>query len=237
MFRLLATIAAALLAPAAPAQANALQPFGAGPAPAASWTVIGLPNQKKPYTQFELVDLDGQRVLRVDAQEAFGNLVQRARVEPGGGTLAWRWRVDQFPAGADLKRRNGDDTALKVCVFFDLALDQVPADQRRALEFVRKRKPEAPAATICYVWDERLPADSALPNAFTTRMRYIVLESGTASLRQWRSVRRDVAADFLRLYGDETKVVPPVLGVGIGGDSDNTKSRSTAYIADLALVR
>ena len=151
--------------------------------------------------------------------------------------LTWRWRVDQFPTDADLKKRSGDDTALKVCVFFDLALDQVPADQRRALEFVRKRKPEAPAATICYVWDERLAADSVLPNAFTTRMRYIVLEGGTTPLRQWRSVRRDIAADFQRLYGDETKVVPPVLGVGIGGDSDNTKSRSTAYIADLSLVR
>jgi hypothetical protein len=237
MIRFLATIAAALLVLAVSAQTNAIQPFGTGPAPAAPWTVIGLPNQKKPYTRFELTEVDGQRALRVEAQQAFGNLVQRVRVEPAAGTLSWRWRVDQFPTDADLKRRAGDDTALKVCIFFDLSIDKVPADQRRALEFARKRKPEAPAATICYVWDERLAADTVLPNAFTPRMRYIVLESGTADLRRWRDARRDIAADFLRLYGDETKEVPPVLGVGIGGDSDNTKSRSLAYIADLALVR
>lgn len=47
--------------------------------------------------------------------------------------------------------------------------------------------------------------------------------------------RRIHHADFLRLFGDESSTVPPVLASAVGADSDNTGGRSLAYIADLRL--
>jgi hypothetical protein len=42
-----------------------------------------------------------------------------------------------------------------------------------------------------------------------------------------------VAADFLRAFGDETTTVPPLTGVAVGADADNTGGRSLAHITAL----
>lgn len=230
-------IALLLAGAAARADVPLLQPLGAGPAPAAPWHVAGLPQQRKPFTRFELIELDGRRVLRVEADDSYGNLVHPLQFEESRAQLAWRWRVDQLVAAADLRTRSGDDTALKLCVFFDEPMANVPFVERQVLRLARLRSAEwLPAATVCYVWDNRLPAGTALTNAFTRRMRYLVLESGDEHLRQWRDERRDVVADFMRLFGDEVAQVPAIVVVGIGADADNTHGRSIAYVADLTLV-
>jgi hypothetical protein len=47
--------------------------------------------------------------------------------------------------------------------------------------------------------------------------------------------RRDLDADFLRLFGDEVDTVPRLVAIAIGGDADNTRSHGLAYVADLEL--
>ena len=39
----------------------------------------------------------------------------------------------------------------------------------------------------------------------------------------------------MKLFGDESKTVPPVLGVSVGGDSDNTKGHTVSYVSGLVL--
>lgn len=209
---------------------------GAGTMPPNPWHVQGLPQQSKPLTRFSLADLDGRRVLRVEADKSYGNLVHLLNDTPVSTTLAWQWRVDQPIPAADLRSKAGDDTALKVCVFFDLPLDKIPFNERLLLRLARARTTQLlPAATVCYVWDNRLPPDTALPNAFTRRVRYLVLRSGSTPLGQWVSERRDVAADLVRLFGNESPQMLPVIGIAIGADADNTQGHSVAYVADLLL--
>jgi hypothetical protein len=66
-------------------------------------------------------------------------------------------------------------------------------------------------------------------------MRYIVLESGTARLDQWVGERRDIDADFRRVFGAECPTVPPVTGVSVRADADSTQGHSLAYVSDVAL--
>jgi hypothetical protein len=80
-----------------------------------------------------------------------------------------------------------------------------------------------------------LPIGTTLDNAFTRRIRLIVLRGADMAPMTWRIERRDVRADFLRLFGDEATEVPDIIGVGIGADADNTQSRSLSHIADLVL--
>ena len=152
--------------------------------------------------------------------------------------LAWRWRVDQAPAGADLRRKSGDDSALKVCALFDMPLAKVPFFERQVLRLASWHAGEAlPTATLCYVWDANLAQGTMLHNAYTHRVRYVVTQ-GTP--RQWRDERHDLAADFRRAFGDDwgedTTGVPPLAAIVIGADSDNTGSRSLGYIADLRFI-
>ena len=212
-------------------------PFGPVGAPASPWRVAGLPAQKMPLSQYDVVNLDGTAVLRVQANASYGNLVHPLQPpRAGGGTLAWRWRVDRALERADLRRKQGDDTAAKVCALFDLPLAQVPFTERMLLRLARQRSGEAlPAATVCYVWDATLPPGTQVVNAYSPRLRYVVLRGGERELGLWHSERRDIGADFLRLFGDESREVPALLAVAVGADADNTQGQTLAYIADLQL--
>jgi hypothetical protein len=98
-----------------------------------------------------------------------------------------------------------------------------------------------PAATLCYVWDSGRPAPVQGANPYTRRVRVISLQGQGAPLARWVNESRDVAQDFITLFGDELpqgaqaprRAVPPVSTVLIGADSDNTASRSTGWVADL----
>jgi hypothetical protein len=150
--------------------------------------------------------------------------------------LSWRWRLDEPNPAADLRLKEGDDTPVKVCALFDLPMSALPFVDRQVLRAARFRAGETlPSATVCYVWDNRLPPGTVLDNAFTRRIRLIVLRGPEAQQRGWVSEQRDVAADFLRLFGDESKTVPPLVGVAIGADADNTRGRSVAFVGAISL--
>ena len=209
---------------------------GAGEQPQAPWHVVGLPAQAKPLTRFSMVSLDGQRVLKVEAQASYGNLVHPVLENPGAHRLSWRWRLDEGLPGADLRRKDGDDSPVKICALFDLAMSAVPFVERQVLRVARLRTDEVlPAASVCYVWDSRLPAGTVLDNAYTRRVRMVVLRGPDAPLHTWVTETRDVWADFKRLFGDEADVPPPLVGVAIGADADNTLAHSLAHVAGITL--
>jgi len=226
-------------APAAPAATPGLRAFSSAAegAPPAPWRVVGLPTSKKPLTEFDIVTLGGERVLRVRADRSYANLSHRLPPNTAAARLQWRWRLDQAVAGADLRTKNGDDTPIKVCALFDLPLEALSFMERNVLRLTRAALGEyLPGATLCYVWDQKLPAGTELPNAFTRRIHYLVLNSGNTPLQTWVSHSRDLRADFLRSFGQESSTVPPLLAVAVGADADNTAETSLAYVGDLTLV-
>jgi hypothetical protein len=149
-----------------------------GSSPQAPWGFAGLPQQSLPETRFTLATVDGRPALRVQALASYGNLVHPL---PGVlvGRLSWRWRVDEPLAGADLRTRQGDDVALKVCAMFAMPRDAVPFVERQMLRLAESRVGAAlPTATLCYAWDPSWPEGTVVTNAFSRRVRYLTL--GTA---------------------------------------------------------
>lgn len=205
----------------------------------APWRAVGLPRNKAPLAQMDIVSIDGVRALRLQTDKSYGTLVHEL---PGGvagldATLKWRWRLDQAIANADLRKKEGDDAALKVCVMFDLPLEQVPFGERTVLRLARSLSSELlPTATVCYISDRTLATGTTLANIYSRRVRSIITDGQGSPLAQWRLHERRIGADFLQLFGDESKVVPTVLAVVVGADADNTGGSSLGYIADLALT-
>ncbi len=226
---------------AAPAVAQRIQPFSAtipGDRLPAPWRVVPFPGGSKPVTQFETTMLEGTRVLKVLADKSYGSVLHEvAPVVLGPGSrLRWRWRLEQPLLQSDLRRRDGDDSAIKVCALFDMAVGKLGVLERAMLSLARSRTSDPiPAATLCYVWDHLLPEGTALPNAFSARIKFVVMDSGETYLSQWRVHERDLAADFMQAFGRETDDMPPLIGIAIGADSDNTKATSLAYVGDIAL--
>ena len=85
------------------------------------------------------------------------------------------------------------------------------------------------------MWDATLAPGTLLHNAFTHRVRMIVLDSGEQHLGQWVKHKQDLAADFRRAFGQESATVPPLLAVLVGADSDNTGGQSLGYVGDVTL--
>lgn len=207
------------------------------------WRFVGLPNKPEiGATRFELGQVDGVAGVQMRTDKSYGTWVHDWRGT--ARTLQWRWRLDQALSGgqrpADLRRKDGDDAALKVCVMFDHALERVPFGERTLLRVARSVTGEnLPAATVCYLWDPLQASATTAANPYSRRVRYVVVQGTGAPLQQWMSESRDVAQDFLALFGDELPAgsaktaVPTVSAVVIGADSDNTQARSNGWVAQL----
>jgi hypothetical protein len=130
------------------------------------WRAVGLPGSSKPFTRFDLVPLDGNTVLRVLADHSYANLVhdlpdvavdaRHPRCAGAGGSIR------RLP-DADLRRRETDDTALKVCLLFNAPAENLGPLEQSLLGVARAISGEKlPAATLCYVWDNTLPVGTVL---------------------------------------------------------------------------
>ena len=238
--RLAAALATAMstLAVSALAQGSSIPAFSQmPPGPLGGpWHFATLPN--KTATEYSIVDLPGSHVLRVSTHDAYGNMVHPLRIEaPGNLQLHWRWRVDQLVDKADIKTKNGDDAAIKLCISFDYDAAQLSLGERTKLRLGKISTGEdISAETLCYLWDNKQPAGTVLHNAFTHRMRFIVLQSGASHVGQWVTEQRNLAADYARAFGDESPSMPAVIGITVSADSDNTHGSGLAYMGDIRLA-
>jgi hypothetical protein len=212
-------------------------PVGAFGAPSPPWQVVGLPRQSRPYTRYTVVEHDGQRVLEIDAQASYGTLVHEFTDGAAGQRhLSWSWRIERDNPATDLRSRAGDDHPIVVCALFDLPITAVPFVERQFLRIARAFSGQSlPAASLCYTWDARLPRETVLDSPFTRRVRLIVLHGSGEPLQAWQREERDLPTDFLRLFGDESRTLPPLRAVVVAADADNTGGHSIAHLRGLQL--
>jgi Protein of unknown function (DUF3047) len=198
------------------------------------WRVVGWPDQRMPLTRYAGESVDGRLALRMDARASYGNLVHATPAQAPPRTVSWAWRMQQPNPSADVRVKPGDDAAAKVCLGFDMALQQVPFVERTLMRLARSRSADAlPAATLCWVWGGPEAAGSVIANAYTRRVRYIVLRTAADPTGQWVTETRDVAADFRRAFGDESPDTPALTNVIVAADADNTGASTVAHVADL----
>ncbi|MFO1412926.1 MAG: DUF3047 domain-containing protein [Burkholderiales bacterium] len=217
----------ALLAPFSEAT-----PGGALPA---GWTPLTFPNIAR-HTQYTLVrDEAGTVVVQAYAQDSASGLVHKLDVPAADRPrLAWRWKAAQVVADGDVTRRDGDDYPTRVYVTFRYTPERLSGWQRLRYAALRALYGEYPPhAGLTYVWDARAPRGTVVPSAYTDRVRMIVVESGTANLGRWLAYERDVVADYRAAFGEDP---PPISGVAIMTDTDNTGATVTAWYGDVALL-
>ena len=65
--------------------------------------------------------------------------------------------------------------------------------------------------------------------------RSLPVSTPEAPLHTWVSEQRDVWADVLKVFADEAEAVPPLVGVAIGADADNTQGHSLAHVESITL--
>jgi hypothetical protein len=128
--------------------------------------------------------------------------------------LQWQWRAILFPRNGDERKKATNDSVLGLYVVFG----QWPLMR-----------------VIKYVWSEVLPVGTCLESPFFSRTEIVVVESGPGFEGQWVVERRDVLADFRRLFGSK-EAAPTARGIGMLTDADNTGSHAIGDYGEIEIL-
>jgi len=176
-------------------------------------------NWGSPKYEFEIVEVDGQRVLHLTSEGDSSTIARdiKGKVDlKETPILEWRWKVTKLPRGADARKGETDDEAGQIYVAWP-----------RFPEAVRSR-------SIGYIWDTAAPVGATFKSEKTGTVTYVVVESGPAKLGRWITEQRNVAEDFKKIYGVEPEG-PGVVSISI--DSDDTRSSAEAFVGSLLFRR
>ncbi|MEO7243521.1 MAG: DUF3047 domain-containing protein [Variovorax sp.] len=214
---------------------DSIPPFkagGTGASVAAGWMHQLLPKVDRP-NRFALVEDEGKAVLQVQSDKSASSYLALVSIDPAKTPfLHWRWKVSRALDGSDITAKAGDDFAARVYVLFDLPLDELSFGDRLKIRAARAlTSGEIPTAALCYVWGKAQPVGFTGWNAYTDRLRMIVVDSGSSQAGKWRSATRNVAEDFRAAFN---LAAPPVRGIAIGSDTDNTGESVETRFGDLS---
>lgn len=228
----LAFALSALLAACANTPPTPTEPV-APPANAAEWQGFALPG--KASTRYEWADKEGRRAVKASADRSaslwrkrvVGATAQRA------GDVRFSWWVQDMMPSADIANVDQADAPVRVMFGFDGDVASLPLSTRMMFDLAQALTGEQPPyATLVYVWDPRLPVGTVVKNPRSDRIRNLVVDSGPEQLRRWRDHRRDLAADYRMVFGEEPG---PLTSIALMTDSDNTRSRATAWYGPVEL--
>lgn len=172
------------------------------------------------HPQIKLESLkDGRFAIRLASNESSFGLHKTVEVDlKEFPILTWWWRVDRLPAAGDAREKNTNDQAAQVYVAFQNSVIQL-------------RNP-----VIGYLWDSNAPTGTVSDGyAPVTPIKVMVLRSGKQQLGKWVQERRNVAEDYMRLFGKHS--LPKVGRVAIWINTQHTKSTAQASFTDLQFLR
>lgn len=199
------------------------------------WEPLEFPKIDR-HTNYRLVEEDGSQVIEASTDNSASGLIARLDLEPGESLmLTWRWKVSNVFDQGDARKKSGDDYPARIYVAFEF-------EPQKASWFERaKRKTvatvfgeELPGNAINYIWANRLPQGETVANPYSEETMMIAVTSGNEQAGEWVTVKRDLVADYRAAFGEDP---PPIRGVAIMSDSDNTGESATAWYGDLELGR
>lgn len=167
-------------------------------------------------TSYRVVDENGNHVLAADSRDAASGLVYRIEYQPSRWPiLAWRWKVEKVLAKGDPHTRAGDDYPARVYVVFPSWFFPL-------------------TKSLNYIWANRLPQGTMIPNPFVGNAMMVAVESGAAKAGQWVEERRNIVDDYRQAFGSD----PPEVGaIALMTDTDNTHSSVRAWYDDIRIER
>lgn len=198
------------------------------------WEPLEFPNIDR-HTRYRLVEEDGVQVVEATTDNSASGLIARLEVNPGESLiLKWRWKVSNTFAKGDAREKSGDDYPARIYVAFEFEADKASwfeRAKRKTVETVFGE--ELPGNAINYIWANRLAEGEIIANPYAEETMMIAVTSGEAQAGQWVTVERDIVADYRAAFGEDP---PPLRGVAIMSDSDNTGESATAWYGDLTLT-
>ena len=133
--------------------------------------------------------------------------------------LSWEWKVIEFPTNKKnevLGDKMDNDYAARVYVMF-------------------KGSTILTSEVIQYIWDDHFEEGEWRDSPYSSRVKLLVVEKGISDNDDgWVAEERDLYEDYRFLFGKAPS--KPLSAVGVGSDSDDTKSTSIVLITGLTVT-
>jgi len=127
--------------------------------------------------------------------------------------LAWRWYIEQpIVSSVDERTRAGDDSPARLFITLETA-----GGQNRSMEVI---------------WGNQLKRGAY---KFIDEFPHYVADGGNQHIRRWRRETLDLKRIYEKLWRGAAPA--RVVEIALFCDSDETKTRSVAYFADLEMKR
>lgn len=199
-----------------------------------AWHAMTFPDIKSHTLYAAVPDSTHGQVVKATAIASASGLLRKLDLDAHAyPLLRWQWKADNLIDKADVTRKSGDDYPVRIYVTFVY-------DPKRVSLFERARYGAAkviygeypPHAGLNYIWDRKAAVGTVIANAYTARVKMIVVESGPSRLHEWLVYERNIVEDYRRAFGEEP---PPVSGIAIMTDTDNTGESAVAWYGNIVL--
>ena len=189
----------------------------------------------KRLTDYTLVDDQGRVVLHAKAEGAASALSCAVNFDIRAAPLVeWRWKVANLIEGADNSVSSKEDSPARVVLGFDGDRSRFSILERSSSALAKNvTGRELPFAQLMYVWSNRAPVGTIIPNPHTRRVQMVVASTGAAGVGKWQSLSRNVIEDFRRAFGEEPGMLTDV---GVLTDTDNTGGAAEAWYGDIRFL-
>jgi hypothetical protein len=199
------------------------------------WEPLILLRTKKE-TQYGLMKDDGRTVLHAKAQGASSGLMHTVSIDATKQPwLNWRWKIANLITSADNSRSATEDSPVRIVLAFDGDKDGLSFSDQILYETARVMTGrELPYATLMYIWENKAPVETVIPNTRSKRFQKLVVASGTHGIGEWHTFTRNIVEDYEKAFGEKPG---KLIGVGVMTDTDNTGETAEAWYGDIRLLR
>ncbi len=194
------------------------------------WSKLELP--KRDNTNYRLVQVDDRIAIKAEGMNSASGLVYKIDIDPiKYPIIEWSWKVDEILEKGNYKLKKGDDYSARIYITFDYDKKNLGIIDRIKHEAIRTfTSYKIPLRAINYIWANKAEKGTVAPNAYTDWVYMIAVETGNNTSGEWKIEIQNIYEDYKKAFGEDP---PPITGVAIMTDSDDTKSKTEAYYGDI----
>ena len=199
------------------------------------WEPVVILRTKKP-THYRLVAEQQRTVLHAKAVGASSGLMQHVSIDPNSQPwLNWQWKIASLVETADNFKSVAEDSPVRIVLGFDGDKESLPFSDQVLFETAKLiTGHDFPYATMMYIWENKAPVGTVIPNSRSGRIQKVVAASGPEGVGQWRSFTRNIVEDYEKAFGEKPG---RLIGIGVLTDTDNTGETVEAWYGDIRFLR
>jgi len=190
-------------------------------------------------SSFSTGQLGEDYVLEIQSHDAISGIVYEEIIDlEQTPIIEWRWRVTDFPGGADQRSKDTDDSALRLYIMFEYKDGKIPLSDRLKFGLVKLLYDEfPPKAVLGFVSTENPFPMPVLQSSINNRTRYVEMKAYATNCDSaapmglsgtpWCTAQANIAAVATDAFGE---LPSNRARVALIGDSDSTNDSTLGYL-------